>query len=150
MILKNDKGVYDKVAIYKNKKAVEPIAVCEKDVFVKDVIDEAYQSDNLVLANRNMRLIDIAEDGSSLRLWVSAAMNFKNDTLWHPKSLLTEIVDHVGCPQPVSTAGGSDERLITKCVNANWSSAAEWNAKSIKYCARNMGMDLIFSHFQQC
>lgn len=147
LILKNDEGIYDRVAIYKNKKATEPIVVCEKDVFMTDIIDDAYRGEDKIQANRNMRLIDIAEDGSTLRLWVSAGMDFTNDTLWHPKSILKDIVANVGCPQPVSMAGGSDERLISKCVNANWTAAANWNANSIKYLARTKGYEVIFSHF---
>lgn len=147
LILKNENGIYDRVAVYKNKKATEPIVVCEKDVFMTDVIDDAYRGEDKIQANRNMRLIDIAEDGSTLRLWVSAGMDFTNDTLWHPKSVLKDIVANVGCPQPVSMAGGSDERLISKCVNANWTAAANWNANSIKYLARTKGYELIFSHF---
>lgn len=147
LILKNEEGVYDRVAIYKNKKATEPIVVCEKDVFMTDVIDDAYRGEDKIQANRNMRLIDIAEDGSTLRLWVSAGMDFTNDTLWHPKSILKDIVANVGCPQPVSMAGGSDERLISKCVNANWTAAAHWNANSIKYLAKTKGYEVIFSHF---
>ena len=147
LILKNENGIYDRVAVYKNKKATEPIVVCEKDVFMTDVIDDAYRGEDKIQANRNMRLIDIAEDGSTLRLWVSAGMDFTNDTLWHPKSVLKDIVANVGCPQPVSMAGGSDERLISKCVNANWTAAANWNANSIKYLARTKGYEVIFSHF---
>lgn len=147
LILKNEDGIYDRVAVYKNKKATEPIVVCEKDVFITDVIDDAYRGEDKIQANRNMRLIDIAEDGSTLRLWVSAGMDFTNDTLWHPKSVLKDIVANVGCPQPVSMAGGSDERLISKCVNANWTAAANWNANSIKYLARTKGYEVIFSHF---
>ena len=147
LILKNENGIYDRVAVYKNKKATEPIVVCEKAVFMTDVIDDAYRGEDKIQANRNMRLIDIAEDGSTLRLWVSAGMDFTNDTLWHPKSVLKDIVANVGCPQPVSMAGGSDERLISKCVNANWTAAANWNANSIKYLARTKGYEVIFSHF---
>lgn len=147
LILKNENGIYDRVAVYKNKKATEPIVVCEKDVFMTDVINDAYRGEDKIQANRNMRLIDIAEDGSTLRLWVSAGMDFTNDTLWHPKSVLKDIVANVGCPQPVSMAGGSDERLISKCVNANWTAAANWNANSIKYLARTKGYEVIFSHF---
>lgn len=74
LILKNDAGIYDRVAIYKNKKADVPIVVLEKDVFVQDIIDEAIKHDEHVLTNRSMRVLELAEDGSSLRMWVSSAM----------------------------------------------------------------------------
>ena len=147
LILKNGAGQYDRVAIYKNKKAAEPIVVLEKDVFVQDIIDEAIKHDEHVLTNRSMRVLELAEDGSSLRMWVSSAMDFHDDTVWSPKSLLQTVTEHVGYPQPVCLAGGSDETLIAKCMRASWDHAADWNASGLKYMAREQGYDVIFSHF---
>lgn len=147
LILKNPEGCYDHVEIYKNKKSSEPLAVAYVDEFVHDVLDEAYHNDDKIIVNRNMRVLEIAEDGSALKMWVSAGMDHTNDTLWHPKELLADIVEHVGYPQPVCTTAGSDERLITKCVNANWTAAAQWNAAAIKYLAEVRGYEIIFSHF---
>ncbi len=147
LILKNEAGIYDRIAVYKNKKADEPIVVLEKDVYTKDIVDEAMKKEEAIPCNRNARLLDIAEDGSSFRMWVSAAMDFNDDTVWSPKSLRQLVVDNVGFPQPVCLAGGSDEILISKCMRATWDSAAEWNAKGIKYMAREQGFDVIFSHF---
>ena len=94
-----------------------------------------------------MRVLELAEDGSKLKMWVSGAMDFHNDNLWHPKSLLDEIVSNVCYPQPICMAGSSDEQLISKCARANWDRAANWNAKSLKYMMRNGGYSVIFSHF---
>lgn len=147
LILKNEAGNYASVAIYKNKKATEPIVVLEKDVYVQDVVDEAIRHGERVLANRSMRLLEIAEDGSHLRIWVSAAMDFHDDTVWSPKSLCKTVVENVGYPQPVSLGGGFDETLVSKCMRASWDHAAHWNATGIKYMAREQGFDVIFSHF---
>ncbi len=147
LLLKNEQNVYDKVVMYKNKKSKDIIAEAKLDVFVHDVIDEAYVGEEKRLVNRNMRLLEVAEDGSMLKMWISAGMDFSNDTLWHPKTLLKTIVDNVGYPQPICTTAGSDPTLITKCVNANWTSAAEWNAKSIKYLIAHENYEVVFSHF---
>lgn len=146
-IRKNEQGIYDTVFIFKSKKETKPLAICKVGVFVEDVIDEAYKKDEKILANRNMRVLELAEDGSKLKMWVSGAMDFHNDNLWHPKSLLNEIVANVGYPQPICMAGSSDEQLISKCARANWDRAANWNAKSLKYMMRNGGYSVIFSHF---
>ena len=95
LILKNEQGVYDRVAIYKNKKSAEPIVVIHEDEYVSDFLDEAYKKDEKIMANRNARLLEIAPDGTKVRLWGSAAMDFSNDTLWHPKSLLADVVENV-------------------------------------------------------
>ncbi len=147
LVLKNEAGVYDHVAIYKSKKAESPIVVLEKDVYTSDIVDEAIKGEDRILVNRNMRLLDIEEDGSSLRVWVSPAMDFNNDVVWHPKSLLKDITENVGYPQPICLAGGGDERLISKCMKATWDRAGKWNSDSIKYLAENKGFDVIFSHF---
>ncbi len=146
-IVKNKQGIYDTVLVFKTKKDVEPLAVCKVGEFVEDVVDEAYKKEEKIMANRNMRVLELEEDGSRLKMWVSGAMDFHNDSLWHPKELLEEIVSNVGYPQPICMAGSSDEQLISKCARANWDRAANWNAKSIKYMMRNGGYDVIFSHF---
>lgn len=147
LILHNAAGVYDTVQVYKNKKDTKPIATLPNNVFVRDVIDEAIKGEEKIMTNRNMRVLEIEPDGSSLRMWISAAMDFSNDVLWHPKSLLKEIVDNVGYPQPVSMAGGSDERLIADCTRANWDQSVEWNAASIKYLIAAHDYKVIYSHF---
>ena len=55
LILKNKEGIYDSVAIYKNKKSDAPLAILEKDVYVSDIVDEAVKHDERILVNRNMR-----------------------------------------------------------------------------------------------
>lgn len=147
LILKDADGKYTKVAIYKNKKSEEPIVVLDKDVFVQDIIDEAYRKEEKVLVNRSMRVLELAEDGSNLRIWVSASMDFNDDTVWSPKSLLKTVVENVGYPQPICLAGGSDEILISKCMKVGWDKSAKWNADGIKYMAREQGYKVIFSHF---
>lgn len=121
--------------------------VAKYDEYVSDYVDDAYKKDEKIQANRNLRLFEIAEDGSKLRLWVSAGMDFTNDTLWHPKHILKDIVENVGYPQPTSTAVGDDVRLLRGCVVATWTACAKWNAASIKYMAREEGYKMIFSHF---
>lgn len=147
LLLKNSEGGYDRLAIYKNKKEKEPIVILKKDVYVQDIVDDAYRHDKKVQVNRSMRVLEIAEDGSSVRMWVSASMDFNDDTVWSPKSLLKTVVENVGYPQPVCLAGGSDETLIRKCMRASWDRSAMWNASCIKYMAREQGYDVIFSHF---
>ena len=45
LILQNEKGIYDRVAIYKNKKVLEPLAVCPLGEMVVQVVDEAIVGD---------------------------------------------------------------------------------------------------------
>ena len=56
--------------------------------------------------------MDIAGDGSYVRLWMSKVFDIAHDTLFHPKSLFKQVVDNVGYPLPNPTFGGKDSAGI--------------------------------------
>ena len=145
LILKNEQGVYDHVALYKNKKAEEPIVVLEKDVYTPDVIDEGIKGDEKVPAIRAMRLLEIAEDGSKIKIWVSGAMDITNDSVWHPRSLYQDVTENVGYPRLFAILGGASKNLLHKCMLPSWDNLLDWNARSLNYLAENGGYDVIFS-----
>ena len=147
LILKNENGIYDKVALYKSKKATEPIVVLEKNVFTKYIYDEAINDDKTYQVFRNMRVLELAEDGTNLKIWVSSAVDLSFDELFHPKSLYKTVVEHAGYPHPFSFMGGSDKVLIDDCTGANWGANAQWTADSLLYLMRNEGFEVVFSHF---
>jgi len=149
LILKNEAGIYDTLEMYVSKKETAPLVSMKVDEYVKDVIDVAIneKTDEKIEVNRNMRILDMAEDGSHIRMWISSAMDFHNTTLWHPKTLLAELVENVGCPQPCSVGGGEDQQLVEKCMRDTWESAAEWTSESIKYLIKAHDFKMVFSHF---
>lgn len=93
LILQNEDGIYDHIEIYKSKKDEKPIAVLETDVFTPDIYDEAIKDDKRYRVNRNMRILELSEDGDHLRMWISAGLDMDNDTLWHPTRLYKEVTD---------------------------------------------------------
>lgn len=145
LILKNEQGVYDRVAIYKDKNTAEPITILENDVFtgVIDVVPSAQGEEKVY---RNMRLLKIAEDGSYVRIWASRGMSCEDDSVWFPKSLFKEVVDRFGPPQPTSQMSGNDADLILKCNNEQWTKAAEWQSNVMHYMIEEKGVEVIFSH----
>ena len=147
LILANEQGIYDKLAIYKSKKESAPIAVITKNEFKVGVIDESIKNDITYIVNRNMRLLEIAEDGSYVKLWVSAAMNTKEDSVWHPQRLYTEVTKNVGFPPPTCLLGGSDRQLIEDCMLANWYSAADWHSGALNHLMETGDYQVVFSHF---
>jgi predicted AlkP superfamily phosphohydrolase/phosphomutase len=147
LLLKNEVGKYDRIAIYKNKKADQPIVVIENGQWAEDVLDEAIKDDVKYEASRSMRVLDIAEDGTSFRMWISVALDINNDMVWHPKSLLKLVEEKVGYPKAVCVRGGEDPVIIEKIQRESWEHAADWNARAINYMAREQGFDVIFSHF---
>ena len=147
LILPNAEGIYDRVALYKSKKSAEPFAVLEKNVFQGGVIDEGIKNDVHYPVNRNMRVLELSDDGNYLKIWVSAAMILNNDDVWHPKRLYQEVVEHVGYPSPESMLGAADPVLIVDCMLANWEYMAEWEAGAILHLMAAENYDMVFSHF---
>ena len=147
LILKGDDGQYDKVAIYKSKKETEPIVVMTPGVIAREVVDEAVKGDKRYKANRNMKVLHLAADGSQLSMWISAAMDMENDSVYHPKRLFKEITENVGYPTPTSMVGCQDKLLITECMLDNWYVTADWQAAAIHHLIESEDLDVIFSHF---
>ena len=147
LIKKNEAGVYDCVEMYRNKKSDKPIAILPLNVFVQDIVDEAIVDEKAIPVTRSMRVLEIAPDGSNLRMWMSPAMDFNNDQTWHPKGLLKEIVDNVGYPVPIGAAGSGDVRLIGECTRESWEQASRWTASCIKYLIKAHEYKLVYSHF---
>lgn len=148
LLLKNDDGIYDHIAIYKTKQDAEPIVVLNNDTYTKDIVDEAIKNDQkITTVNRSMRILEIKPDGSELRLWISAGMDYSRDELFSPKELLTEIIDAVGYPQPNVLACGFNETLMDKILFTSWEVNLNWTAQAMKFLINKYDYDLVMSHF---
>jgi len=148
LILKNEAGIYDRIAIYKNKKQTEPIVVCPLGKLMVEIFDEAIKDDKKYeKVNRNFKLLKLAEDGTSLTLYISAGQDATNDSVWHPKRLFKEVTENVGYPTPTSMIGCQDSMLITDCMLANWYATADWQAASILHLIESEDLDVVFSHY---
>ena len=146
LILKNEEGLYDRIAIYVSKKEAEPIVVCKRGELLPDLLDKVQKADETYLANRAVKLISLKEDGSELKLWISSALDVKNDELWSPSSLYEEITANVGHIPPISQVGGSEELLAEHILLPSWDYYCQWQADSLRYFIDNDRYDVIFSH----
>ena len=148
LILPNEEGIYDHIAMYASKKDKKPITVIKNGEFQANIFDHGYnRKEEEIKVNKNIRVLDIAPDGNYARVWFSATMESENSDFWHPRSLFTEITQHVGYPTPTSMVGGADRDLITKCMAASWSATAKWQSDSLLYLIEHGNYDVIFSHF---
>ena len=148
LILKNENGIYDSLAIYRNKKTADPLIVMEKNVFYNNYVDECFNaSGELVKSNRFLRILDMAEDGTSMKLWRSIAMDTTSDAVWSPKSLKEDVFKNVGPAVPMSIVGGGDRKLIEDCMLPSWTEVGNWYADSINFLIEHRGYEVIFSHF---
>lgn len=146
LILPNEQGIYDKIAIYKNKKVDAPIRILLNGVFAQDIIDEAIKNDQHHEISRNMRILDLKEDGSAFRIWCSAETDINDDRVWSPNSLFHEIKENVGLPQPIANLGSVDDQLIRDCMHENWRRYMKWQGDCLHYMIENKKPEIIFTH----
>ncbi|MVX66451.1 nucleotide pyrophosphatase [Clostridium chromiireducens] len=146
LILKNEAGEYDRVAIYKNKKADEPIVILEKDKMVTGIVDDVTKKDVTKPACRSMKILELDPQGNKVRVWISNALDISNDQLWHQKSLYKDIIENVGHVPPVSLIGGEDDELVREIFEPSWAIYNKWQADSLNYCINEKKYDVIFSH----
>ena len=147
LILKGDDGVYNRVAMYKSKKDMDPIVVLEPKVMARSVQDEAIVADKKYRVIRNLKVLELAEDGSKLSMYISPAMDIDNDSVYHPKRIYKDICENVGYPTPTANIGCQSDTLITECMLDSWYSTTDWQAKAIHYMIESEDIDVVFSHY---
>lgn len=147
LLLKNEQGIYDRVAIYRSKKATEPIVVLPNNVLIEEIFDESIRDNVRYDVYRNMRIVELAEDGNYLKMWISSAKEINNDDVWHPKALYKEITEKIGYPPTTSYMSGADVRLISECMGGQWECSMRWNSKCLNYLIAKNEYDVIFSHW---
>ena len=147
LILKNENGIYDRVALYKNKKAAEPFVVLEKGVMTGQIYDQAVSGDGVYKdANYNMKVLDMKEDGSHVEIFISNGMDMHADFIFQPSSLFYELAENVGYIAPSSVVGNHDPKIVTECMLECWDLMTQWQVDSIHYLIEKKGVQAIFSH----
>ncbi len=147
LILPNDEGIYDRIAIYKSKKEAEPIVVLPKDVYITDIVDEAIKNDERYSVVRSMRLMDLKEDGTDFVLFVSGAMDITCDMLFHPRSLYQDIAENIGYSAVMPSLSNKDKDLIERITFEGWRKHGQWEADAINYLIAKEDYDVVFSHW---
>lgn len=146
LILKNEQGVYDKVAVYRSKRDTEPMVVLKDNTVISDVHDMIQYKGEKTLVSRQWKLISLAEDGSSVELYMGNTVVCNNDTLFHPKEILQEIRENVGEIHSVAMTLGSHPRVLKEVYCALWESYSDWQARCLNYLICKEEYEVIFSH----
>lgn len=146
LIAPNAQGVYDKVEIYMNKKADEPMVVIDNYDVVPPIADHVMYKDERVAITRTHLLIKLAPDGSEVMLYVGRAMRADLDELFHPRSIYREIFDNVGPVPGVTIMGGGMPDDWFTCNAKTWDFYAKWQADCINYLIEKHDYQMVFSH----
>lgn len=152
MLIKNSAGQYDTISIYKSKKDEQPLAtLSNNEPIAVNVVDEIKTSAGVVKEiNRTYTLLEIKPDGSQVRLYVGAAVDRHEDSVFHPKQLFTDIVEHVGYVEGFPSASGKHVEFMEKIILPAWRRYGRWQAESTKYLIEKYGIEVVFSHYHNC
>lgn len=147
LLVKNSDGIYDQLWMYKNKKEAEPFVVMPRNQYMAAVEDDGFKHDEKVRCLRNFKILEMADDGSKVRMFISAAIECNLERIVHPKSLFQKIVDAAGYIPPTMNMSNQDPELINQCMLEGWDYCAEWQAKVLNTMIEKEGFEIIFSHF---
>ena len=146
LILKNEQGIYDTVQVYASKKDDEPVATLKLKQMVYDIIDTDMKKGEKVTTIKNMNLLELAEDGSSLRIYVSEALDVNAESVFHPQSLYKEVKENVGPVVPTSMLAPYKGSDLFDCLLPMWDRYCKWQSDVMHYLINEEGYDVIFSH----
>ncbi len=146
LVLRGADGTYDRVALYRNKRSGEPLVTLEPRKMVSGIIDDVTKKGETKPTCRSYKLLELAPDGSRVRLWISNALDISNDMLWSPKSLFDDVTAAVGPVPPVSLIGGEDAELVREVFLPSWDIYNKWQADAINHCIEDDGYEVVFSH----
>lgn len=147
LVLKNKDGIYDRVEIYKNKKAAEPLVVLDDYEVHSGIIDTVISKDEPTLCSRQYVLLNLEPDGSEVMLYVGNANKIGCDDLFHPKSLYHELREHLGEILSVCLTVGALPWIAEKITAPLWHIYGQWQADCINYLIENHDYEVVFSHF---
>lgn len=146
LILRNSDGIYDRVAVYNSKKATTPIVILENDVYTPNIVDEVLVGEETKIANRCMRILELAPDGSYIRYWMSMAIDINQDAVFHPKSLPQEVNTQIGPALPIAQVSGKNPEHVEKIMLPSWDYYTQWQADCLTHFMGINKYDVIFSH----
>lgn len=147
LMLKNAAGLYDTVQVYRSKKDAEPMVMLNKTDYLKFNIVDTFRTDTGEISGAGFyALMDLAEDGSFVRLYIGPALDIHGDSHFHPKSLYTDLISRFGYINSPTFTGGQYPDITGKIILPTWKNFMDWQADSLNYLMAEGGYRLVFSH----
>jgi predicted AlkP superfamily phosphohydrolase/phosphomutase len=146
LLLKDEHGKFNRVAVYRSKQEKTPIAVVSVGEMVSGKPDTLRKKGVEKPAVRLYKLLELDEDTGELRLWISNALDITNNTLWHPTELYGQILSEVGYVPPVSLIGGEDDELAREVFVPSWELFNQWQADCLTTLIEKNKYEVVFSH----
>ncbi|MBO5366340.1 MAG: alkaline phosphatase family protein [Peptococcaceae bacterium] len=146
LLLKNEAGIYDTFVLYKSKKSEEVLVTLKVGETKGNIYDEGFDKhDEKHDVVRNMKLLAMAEDGSNMKMWISAAMNVNVYDTWSPQRVYDYVKETCGPTPPTANIYEQTEELH-QCMLSGWEIACDWQSKAIHEIVKREGIELVMSH----
>ncbi len=146
LLLKNQDGIYDRVAVYHNKRDAEPLFTITLEEKEKEIIENVKRENDVYEANRYYHLLEVAPDGSSLTMAYEMAMDIHNDTLWSPKQLYHDVVANCGYLPVPGIVNGLNVKYLKELTLSGWRRYSQWQSRAIHYLIQSQDYGMVFSH----
>lgn len=134
------------VAIYFSKKDTEPVAELTLNDWSEFLYDVFELNDKKVNVAYRLKLCALADDLSTMTLFVTCQMNLDENKYVFPHSMMKEIYEACGPVAKVYNYGGEDRIKQQVCLDT-WRDCHYWQAKTIKYLLQKYPIDLVYTHF---
>ena len=87
---------YDTVTLYKNKKTPQPLGSAKLGQWSAPIFDSFTISDENKRVAYYIRNMEMNEDGTEGRFYISHVLNTEDDSYFYPKAMCKELMEHVG------------------------------------------------------
>ena len=153
LVLKNEEGIYDTVAVYANKKATEPVVVIKDGEFYGAVPVDFNNDGKIIKATRSFSIVKMDPNGTEVVLSIGTALDIETErksSNWLPESLYQQTIDIAGyVPYAIVSGGGAPERF-TRRVVPSWDNFQKWQAKALLGLIEQNEYDAVFTHNHSC
>ncbi len=105
VLVTNEDGLYDKVLFYGDRKTEKPLGEAKVGTWSEFIYDEFVYENKKVRVAYKIRVLDMATDGHSCRIFVSAVTNMEDLSYFYPKEMGKKLYKTVGPVMPISTYG---------------------------------------------
>lgn len=153
LILKNEAGIYDTVAVYANKKTSTPIDVIKDGEFHPTVVSDIIVNDERFAATRHFSIVKMDPTGKSLVFSVGDALDITNDSkteTWAPKSLYQQTVNIAGYVPHTGQLAADYPELVSRRLLPGWDAFQKWQAKALLGLIEENNYEVIFTHNHSC
>lgn len=132
LILKNSEGVYDRVALYKDKSQQVLLGEAHVGEWIENAIDHFATAQGEEKVGYAIKIMELAEDGSSVKMYYNYATSWENDNYIQPASLRLELFERFGTPIMLSNLSHSDPELLPLMAECG-EKAFRWSMDTIDY-----------------